>query len=77
MSHKTLMRSKTDYKIAGICGGLGEYFDVDSNILRILFVLMLLCGTVGFWLYIVCWIILPVNNALPYGNDNNNDNNNR
>lgn len=67
MSHKTLMRSKTDTKIAGICGGLGEYFDVDSNVWRILFVLMLLCGSIGFWLYIVCWIILPVNNALPSG----------
>ena len=39
-----------------------------------LFVLMLLCGTLGFWFYIACWIILPVNNALPYGNDNNNGN---
>ena len=56
------MRSKTDSKIAGICGGLGEYFDVDSNVWRILFVLLLLFGTMGFWFYIVCWIILPVNN---------------
>ena len=64
MAHKTLMRSKTDAKLAGICGGLGEYFDVDSNVFRILFVLMLLCGTVGFWFYLVCWIILPVNNTM-------------
>lgn len=74
MSHKTLMRSKTDAKIAGICGGLGEYFDVDSNIFRILFVLMLLFGSLGLWFYLACWIILPVNNALPSGNDNNNYN---
>lgn len=64
MSHKTLFRSKTDSKIAGICGGLGNYFDVDSNVFRILFVLMLLCGTVGFWFYLVCWIILPVENNM-------------
>lgn len=69
MSHKTLMRSKTDSKIGGVCGGLGEYFDVDSNVFRILFVLMLLCGSLGFWLYIVCWIILPVGDSLPYDND--------
>ena len=37
MSHKTLMRSKTDTRIGGVCGGLGEYFDRDSNIFRILF----------------------------------------
>lgn len=67
MSHKTLMRSKTDTRIGGVCGGLGEYFDRDSNIFRILFILMLLCGSLGFWLYIACWIILPVNPALPSG----------
>ena len=71
MSHKTLMRSKTDSKIGGVCGGLGEYFDADSNVFRILFVLMLLCGSLGFWLYIVCWIILPVGDSLPYDNDYN------
>jgi len=71
MAHKTLMRSKTDTKIAGVCGGLGEYFDVDSNLFRILFVLMLFCGSLGFWFYLVCWIILPINNALPYDNNNN------
>ena len=64
MAHKTLMRSKTDYKIAGICGGLGNYFDVDSNVWRILFVLMLLCGSLGFWFYIICWVILPVDNQM-------------
>ena len=68
MSHKTLMRSKTDSKIAGICGGLG----VDSNMFRIFFVLMLLCGSLGFWFYIICWIILPVSNSLPNDNDNYN-----
>lgn len=64
MAHKTLMRSKTDSKIAGICGGLGKYFDVDSNVWRILFVLLLLFGTMGFWLYLICWIILPVENEM-------------
>ena len=58
------MRSKTDSKIAGICGGLGKYFDVDSNVWRILFVLLLLFGTMGFWFYLICWIILPVENEM-------------
>ena len=64
MAYKTLMRSKTDSKIAGICGGLGKYFDVDSNVWRILFVLLLLFGTMGFWFYLICWIILPVENEM-------------
>ena len=58
------MRSKTDSKIAGICGGLGKYLDVDSNVWRILFVLLLLFGTMGFWFYLICWIILPVENEM-------------
>jgi len=76
MAHKTLTRSQTDYKIAGVCGGLSEYFDVDSNVFRILFVLMLLCGSLGFWFYIICWIILPVNNNNNNNNINYNSNNN-
>lgn len=62
MAHKTLTRSVSDSKIAGICGGLGNYFDLDSNVFRILFVLMLFCGSMGFWFYLICWIILPVDN---------------
>ena len=33
---------------------------------------MLLCGSLGFWFYIICWIILPVSNSLPNDNDNYN-----
>ena len=41
---KTLYRSKTDRKIAGICGGLGKYFNIDPTIVRVIFILMLLPG---------------------------------
>ncbi len=61
MAHKTLMRSSQDSKIAGVCGGFGEYFDMDSNVWRIVFILLLFLGSIGFWLYLACIIILPVN----------------
>ena len=60
---KRMYRSKGDRKIAGICGGLGEYFDMDSTLLRLIFVLLLF--TTGFApiiiTYLIGWIIIPLN----------------
>ena len=60
---KRMYRSKKDRKIAGICGGLGEYFDVDSTLVRLIFVLLLF--TTGFApiiiTYLIGWIIIPLN----------------
>ena len=58
---KRLYRSTKDKKISGICGGIGEYLNADSNLIRLIFVLLLLVtGFIPFGLtYIVAWIILP------------------
>jgi phage shock protein C len=57
---KKLYRSITDKKIAGICGGFGEYFNIDPTVMRILFVAgFFLTGSLVFWLYLVLWIIIP------------------
>ena len=60
---KRLYRSKKDRKIAGICGGLGEYLDADPTLLRLIFVLLLF--VTGFApmiiTYLIGWIIIPVN----------------
>ena len=57
---KKIYRSTTDKKIAGICGGLGEYTNTDSTLWRLVFILLLLPGGVpGLLLYIVMWIIVP------------------
>lgn len=63
---KRLYRSTTDKKLAGICGGLGEYLDADANLIRLIFVLLLLItGFVPFGLtYVVAWIILPEDTML-------------
>jgi phage shock protein C len=57
---KKLFRSITDKKIAGICGGFGEYFNIDPTVMRILFVAgFFLTGSLVFWLYLVLWIVIP------------------
>lgn len=56
---KKLYRSRTDSKIAGVCGGLANYFGVDSTVVRTIFVLAFLFAGIGFWPYIILMIILP------------------
>lgn len=62
-----LYLSDKDRKIAGVCGGLADYFGIDSTIVRILWALAVLVsyGT-GFILYLVFWLIVPrERNILP------------
>jgi phage shock protein PspC (stress-responsive transcriptional regulator) len=56
---KKLYRQVHNKMIAGVCTGLGEYFEVDFVVLRILFVLAFFLGSMGFWLYLALWIIVP------------------
>jgi phage shock protein C len=60
MSDKKLMRSE-DRMIAGVAGGLANYFDTDPTLVRILFVLLTLLGGggLGILVYIVLWIVMP------------------
>ncbi|MFC1978416.1 PspC domain-containing protein [Chloroflexota bacterium] len=57
---KKLYRSRVDRKILGVCGGLAKHFDVDPTIIRIVFIVSLLCGTLGFWVYIIMAIFIPL-----------------
>ena len=56
---KRLYRSSSERKVAGVCGGLAEYFNVDPTLVRVLFVLATLAGGPGLLLYIVLWIVMP------------------
>lgn len=59
-NRKRLYRSATDRKLCGVCGGLGEYFDLDSTIIRLAVVLLTIFGfTTGIWIYILAAIIMP------------------
>ena len=56
---KKLYRSKEDRKIGGVCGGLGEYFDIDPTIIRLIWLAMLFAVGSGVLAYIIAWIIVP------------------
>jgi len=60
MDGRQLMRSRFNRRIAGVCGGIGEYFGIDPTLVRIIFVLGALFtgGTVAL-AYIVLWIVVP------------------
>lgn len=57
---KRLQRSRTEKMVGGVCGGLAEYFKVDPTIVRILWVLISLLGGAGILLYIILWVIMPL-----------------
>ena len=59
MKTKKLRRSLTDSVIGGVSGGLGEYFDTDPVIFRILFVVLTLTGGGGVFVYLLMWIFIP------------------
>lgn len=62
---KRLQRSRTEKMIGGVCGGLAEYFNVDPTIVRILWVIISLLGGAGILLYIILWVIMPLQPPAP------------
>lgn len=63
-SYRKLTRSTTDRRIAGVCGGLAKYLNVDPTVVRILFLVALICGSLGFWAYLIVWIAAPEDNRI-------------
>jgi len=59
MTAKRLYRSRIDRMIAGVCGGLAKYFDIDPTIVRVLFVVSIFVGGGGIIAYIILWIVVP------------------
>jgi phage shock protein PspC (stress-responsive transcriptional regulator) len=60
---RRLYRSQKDKIIGGVSGGLGEYFEIDPVIVRIVFVVLTVAGGWGVLAYALCWIIIPPNPA--------------
>lgn len=59
-ARKRLMRSSTDKKIAGVCAGLADYFELDVTIIRVVWILAVLCVGTGILVYVILWIALPL-----------------
>jgi phage shock protein C len=60
-----LYRSATDKVIAGVCGGLAQYFNLDPALVRLAFVVFALAGGASVLLYVVLWIAVPVGAGTP------------
>lgn len=56
---KRFVLSQTDKKLGGVCGGLADYFGIDSLIVRLAFVALILGWGSGLLLYILLWILAP------------------
>lgn len=57
---KRLYRSRRERMIAGVCGGLGEYFGIDPTWIRLLFILLFILGGSTLIVYLILWIIVPL-----------------
>ncbi|MCF6459792.1 PspC domain-containing protein [Clostridium sp. Cult3] len=72
---KKLKRSSNDRIIAGVCGGVGEYFNIDPVVVRIVWVLLsFMPGGPGFLAYLICALIIPEDDGVIYQNGNNSIN---
>ena len=56
---KKLYKSETDKKVCGVCGGLANYFGIDSTIVRLATVLLVLFAGGGLLAYIICALVIP------------------
>ena len=56
---KKLYRSATDKKVGGVCGGIAEYLDIDSTVIRLAWVVFTLLGGAGLLAYIIALLVMP------------------
>ena len=58
MEHK-LYRNKEKGLLCGVCAGVADYFGIDVTWVRLIWVAMTLCYSIGFWFYIIAAVIMP------------------
>lgn len=58
--YKRLYRSRSERKIAGVCGGLAAYFRVDPFLIRLIFILFFLAGGAALLVYVIMWLLVPL-----------------
>jgi phage shock protein C len=56
---RKLYRSRSNRQLAGVCGGVAKYFNIDPTLVRVLFVAFAVLGGPGLLAYILLWIIVP------------------
>lgn len=55
-----IYRSKEDSILGGVCSGMALHFRIDPVLIRLLWVALFFCGSIGFFVYLIAWIIIPV-----------------
>jgi phage shock protein C len=60
---RLLRRSRYDKKIGGVCAGVARYLDLDTNLVRLVWLLTFLLAGTGFVAYVICWIVIPIEPA--------------
>lgn len=63
MEKRRLYRSQNNRIIGGVCGGLSDYFGWDSTLVRVVFAMLVLAGGNGLLLYLLLWILTPLEPA--------------
>jgi phage shock protein PspC (stress-responsive transcriptional regulator) len=56
---KKLYKSRTDVKIDGVCAGIAKYFGIDATLVRLIWIIVTICGGAGILLYIIGMLIMP------------------
>jgi phage shock protein C len=62
--YKKLYRSRKERMIAGVCGGLAEHFGIDPTWVRLIFILFFFAGGATFLLYLILWLIVPLEDSV-------------
>lgn len=70
-SYKNLYRSEESRIIAGVAGGMGEYFEIDPTIVRLIFVLVTIFGGSGILVYLLLWIFIPSKSSSGFWSEEN------
>jgi len=63
---KVFTLDKQNKRLAGVCAGLANYFNIDVTLVRVLFLVALIVGcSLGFWVYIILWAVAPNDADVP------------
>jgi phage shock protein C len=62
---KKLQRNTQDKKLAGVCSGLAEYFELDVTLVRVAFIFAVLAGFSGGLAYLILWVVMPAKPFMP------------
>lgn len=63
-TYRRLTRSTSDRRIAGVCGGIAKYLNVDPTVIRIIFLLAIFFGFFGVVAYLIVWLAAPEDNRI-------------